>query len=106
MEASEPRTIHYTELGPTEPGSKIAQEWDTYRREVGRLLAEGHEGKHVLIKGDEILGLFDTREAATKEGYKRFLVPPQPFLVHQIQTRERVYRVSQRWRPRTCPTAP
>ena len=36
-------TIHYTELPEDTPDSPLYQEWNTYRREVGRLLAEGHE---------------------------------------------------------------
>jgi hypothetical protein len=98
----EPHTIHHNELGPSPAGSPISQEWDFYRREAARLLAEGHEGKWVLIKGEEVLGFFDTRRQASDEGHKRFLL--QGFLVHQIKTREPVSRVScYRW---SCPTSP
>jgi hypothetical protein len=90
----EPPTIHYTELPPPPPGSPLEVEGNTYRREVGRLLAEGHEGRHVLIKGDQILGIWDTNEEALEEGYRRFLL--QPFLVQQIQTRERLWRMGMR----------
>jgi hypothetical protein len=86
-------TIHYTELPPPRPGSGLAVEWEAYRREVGRLLAEGYEGRHVLMKGEAILGIYDTHDQALEAGYVRFL--NQPFLVHQIQTRERLYRT--RW---------
>jgi hypothetical protein len=92
MEPSHANTIHHTELGPAQPGSPLSTEWDVYRREVGRLLAEGHEGRWILIKGEEILGIFDKREDASTLGYKRFLL--DGFLVHQIQTRERIYRVA------------
>lgn len=95
MSQQEPRTIHYTELPASEPGTPLDVEWETYRREAGRLLAEGNEGRHVLIKGTEILGIWDSHEDALGEGYKRFLL--QPFLVHQIQTRERLYRVRGYW---------
>jgi hypothetical protein len=83
------RTIHYTELPPSQPGSELHLEWETYRREVGRLLAEGHEGKHVLIKGTQILGLFDTHEDALAAGYQAYL--RESFLVRHVQTRERLY---------------
>ncbi len=96
MEANDPWTIHYTELPPGRPGEALTVEWDFYRREAGRLLAEGHEGRWVLIKGEEIIGIFDTCDAARDEAYRRFLIPRQPYLMHQIQTRERVLRVS--WR--------
>jgi hypothetical protein len=88
----EPHTIHHSELGPSPAGSPISREWDFYRREAARLLAEGHEGQWVLIKGEEVLGFFDTRRQASDEGHKRFLL--QGFLVHQIKTREPVSRVS------------
>jgi hypothetical protein len=68
----------------------LAPEWETYRREVGRLLAEGHEGQWVLVKGDQIVGLYDTDAAAEAEGHRRFLLGP--FLIHHIQERERMLR--------------
>ncbi len=80
------RTIHYTELTEAEPGSPLFLEWNTYRREVGRLLAEGHEGKFVLIKGEQIVGFFDTFDSACDAGVRAYLL--QPFLAHQILTEE------------------
>jgi hypothetical protein len=90
MEASDRGMIHYTELPPAQPGSALAVEWELYRREVGQLLAERHEGHWVLIKGEEVLGFFESREAAIDEAYERFPFPREPFLVHQVQTRERL----------------
>jgi hypothetical protein len=89
----EPPTIHYTELPPSKPGDALAEEWETYRREVGRLLAEGQEGRHILIKGSQIIGIWDTHKEAMACGYERFLL--QAFFVHQIQERERLLRC--RW---------
>ena len=84
-------TVHYTELPESNPASPLCREWGFYRREVGRLLAEGREGKFVLIHGETVLGFFDTWTAAREAGLKRFLLTP--FLVHQVQTRERVLRM-------------
>jgi hypothetical protein len=92
-------TVHYTELSPAHPNSPLAVEWEFYRREVGRLLAEGNEGKHILIKGEQIIGLFDSHLEALDAGYEHFL--RQSFLVHQVQTRERVYQME--YIP-VCPT--
>jgi hypothetical protein len=89
------RTIHYTELRPAEPGEPGGQEWNTYLREVGRLLAEGHEGKWALIKGDDVIGLFDSREEARAEGLRRFLLQAQ--FIHQIRAYEPVVRLRARW---------
>src|SRR5262245_26381755 len=91
LPASGPATIHFTDLVPAGPGDPLFQEWNTYRHEVGRLLAEGHEGRFVLIKDNHILGIFSSEEAALAEGSKRH--PCQAFLVHQIREREPVMRV-------------
>ncbi|MBL8793047.1 MAG: hypothetical protein JNM56_04020, partial [Planctomycetia bacterium] len=75
-----PDTIHYTELPEATPESRLQREWNTYRREAARLLAEGHAGRHVLIKGEAIIGLWETDAEAIRAGYERFL--GQAFLVH------------------------
>jgi hypothetical protein len=105
MRPTEYPTIHYTELQPFQDGGPLTVEWDFYRREVGRLLAEGHEGRWVLIKDEEIIGIYDTRDAASAEANKRYLVPPQPCLIQQIQTWERLYRVSWMWLAGSCRTS-
>jgi hypothetical protein len=86
-----PRGVHHTELPEARPGEPLASEWNTYRREVRRLLAEGQEGRHVLIKGEEIVGLFETFEAAAQAGAKRF--PGGPFFVHPVRTEEPYLRI-------------
>jgi hypothetical protein len=80
---------HYTQLEPMVPGSSCAVEWDSYRREVGRLLAEGHEGKWALIVGTDIVGLFETfQEACTFETQPG---GQSPGLVIQVRTWEPVH---------------
>src|SRR4051812_32440103 len=69
-----PRGVHYTQLGELEPGSPLYREWNTYRREVGRLLAEGCEGESVLIRGTEIVGIYPTWDEAREVGLARFLL--------------------------------
>jgi hypothetical protein len=86
-----PRGVHHTELVEATPGQPLAEEWNTYRREVGRLLAEGRDGQHVLIKGSEILGFFDTFDAAYEAGVNRFL--REPFFVHTIRAEEPYLRI-------------
>ncbi len=44
----------------------------TYRREVARLLAEGHAGRYALIKGNEIISIWDTQREALWAGRDRF----------------------------------
>jgi hypothetical protein len=86
----EPPSIHYTQLDEPIPGSPIAAEWDLYRREVGRLLAQGHEGRWVLIKGGTIVGIWDTEQEADQARLRGFLM--QPVLLKQILTWEPVLR--------------
>jgi hypothetical protein len=89
--APEGRGVHYTALPEAKPGEALYLEWNTYRRIVGRLLAEGNEGRFVLIKGEEVLGLYDTREAARAAGLARFLL--EPFLVKPLCVEEPPLRV-------------
>lgn len=57
-----------------DPLAHIAQEIATYKSRLPELLA--HEGKYVLIKGDQVIGFFDDSQAARREGRRRFgLVP-------------------------------
>ncbi len=95
MTARNRRTVHYTELAPAPPGSLFYTEWECYRQEVGRLLAEGHEGKWVLIKGETMLGPFDTEKQALDCRAERFF--GQPVLVQRILTREPVLQITDRY---------
>jgi hypothetical protein len=78
------------------PGSPIETEWNLFRRELPRLLAEGHEGRWVLIKGDEIIGLFDSRREAMSVGTIRFGLTPM--LAEQILRWYRPVRAGNGWR--------
>jgi hypothetical protein len=84
------RTIPWAELPPADPDSPLAAEWETYRREVGRLLAEGQEGKFALIKGDEIIGIYGTWDEAKRAGLQKYL--REPHIVRPILSREPLIR--------------
>jgi hypothetical protein len=90
LPSPEPQTVHYLEQPEPKPGDRYFAEWTTYRREAGRLLAEGKEGKYLLIKGEGIVGIWDTRDDAMAEGYHQF--GHQPVLVQQLREREPVLR--------------
>ena len=92
-------TIPYTELPEARPNSPLYNEWALYREEVGRLLAEGHEGRFVLIKGKQIVGIWDTRSDAKAVALRKYLM--QPCLIQQVRSREPVVRVSARFQG--CP---
>jgi hypothetical protein len=86
----EPPTIHFTELPDMRPGDILATEYNHYRRVVGQLLAEGHEGKWLLLENEEIIGIWDTQEEADQVRVERFLM--QAVLMKQILTREPILR--------------
>jgi hypothetical protein len=86
----EPPTIHFSELPETRPDSPLYHEWNYYRRIIGRLLTEGHEGKWLLIKNEEIIGIWDSEADANALRLERFLM--QPVLMKQILTREPILR--------------
>ena len=76
-------------------GGVLSAEWEAYRREVGRLLAEGHAGRWALFKGAELVGLFDTEAEAHADRSRRFLL--QPALVQQVLDRLPVLQITPRY---------
>src|SRR5205807_6751446 len=53
-----------------------AKEIATYLRELPTLLAEGHAWRHALVKGDEVLNIWDTQGDAIQAGRERFGLDP------------------------------
>lgn len=86
------RVIHYSQLPPAGPDSPVDVEYETFRRELGRLIAEGHEGKFVLIHGNEVIGIWETDRQALAEGYRRYFAKREPFIVQEIATWQPVLR--------------
>jgi hypothetical protein len=91
LRPAEPPTIPYPELPEAEPDSPLSREWNFYRREVGRLLAEGLEGRWVLIQGETLFGIWDTQADADAVRLERFLM--QPVLLKQVLAREPILRI-------------
>ena len=83
-----PRPQDLPDLPPDDP---LAPEWSAFKRQVGRLLAEGHEGRFALVKGGEVINLWDTRRDAHQAGLGRFGLAP--FLVQEIRPVMRPPRV-------------
>ena len=76
-------TIHYTQLPAVPLDDPIYRECQTFRRELPRLLAEGHEGEWALIKEDEIIGLYPTLDEGYHAGLQRYLL--NPFIVQPVR---------------------
>jgi len=65
----------------------LGKELETYRRVLPGLLADPEKvGKYVLIRGDELFGVYPTQNEAIEAGYDRFGVVP--LLAKQIVERE------------------
>jgi hypothetical protein len=69
---------------PLETTMALENELALYRSKLGELLA--HEGKYVVIKGEEILGTYATFGLALKAGYDRY--GPVSFLCKPIHRLE------------------
>jgi hypothetical protein len=65
----------------------LAKELATYERCKEDLLRD-HEGKFVLIHGDDVAGAWDTYQDALGAGYREYGL--EPFLVKQVLAIERV----------------
>jgi hypothetical protein len=61
----------------------LAREWKAYKREIIRLLGEGHVGRHALIKGDTVLSIWDTSYDAYQAGRIQFGL--DTFMVQEIE---------------------
>jgi hypothetical protein len=72
----------------------LEEELATYRRELPRLLEEGETGRFALIRGEQVVSVWDTYRDATQYGYERFA--DAPFMVQRIDGRdsERLARLS------------
>jgi hypothetical protein len=64
----------------------MAGEFAACLRELPRLLAEGHAGRYALLKGEELLSVWDTQRDVLQAGYERFGL--EPFAVKQIDPRD------------------
>jgi hypothetical protein len=69
-----------------EPLKPLQTEIATYEAELPRLLSAGEGGRFAVIKGDDVLGTWDTYRDALEYGYDRF--GDQPFMVQLIDKRD------------------
>jgi len=68
----------------------LEKELETYKAKLPEL--KEHEGKFVLIHGDQVVDFFAAYEDAIKAGYQQFKL--DPFLVRQINAVEQVLHVT------------
>ncbi len=77
--------VHITPSG-REALKLFEHEIAAYRRELPRLLEEGHAWRHALVKGDEVLSVWDTQSDAIQAGGERFGL--EPYYVKTIDPRD------------------
>jgi hypothetical protein len=73
----------------------LQKELATYKRELPNLL--GRVGKYVLIRGDQVLSVWEAYQDAIQEGYR--VCGLDPFLVKQIQAVEQVHYITRAVEP-------
>lgn len=70
--------------------TSLEREQAVYEANQPRWVLE-HEGKHVLIKGAEVVGFYESRDEALAAGYSRFGVCP--LFVKQVRGSEAVHHI-------------
>ncbi len=83
-------------MGEKMKGHKLDIELVSFQEKKEELLKE-HQGKFVLIKGEEIVDFFDTAKNAYSEGAERF-EKDTPFLVKQILKEEMPQEILSPWK--------
>jgi hypothetical protein len=78
------------DLPPAEAVSPYAEEWEIYRNEVARLLAEGCRGRFALIRNGQPITVWDSLRDAVQAA--RLLYGSEPSLIQQIDSRLRPLR--------------
>ena len=87
------RLLPFRTAGRTREGRfnmALERELATYKAKIAEI--QQHEGKFVLIHGDEIVDYFATYEDAIKEGYQKFSL--EAFLVKQVFATEQIQFIS------------
>ena len=65
-----------------EPTTVLSEERDFFDRSLPEWLGK-FPGKVALVKGQELIGVFDSEQNALAEGARRFQL--QPFLIRRVQ---------------------
>jgi hypothetical protein len=79
----------------------LEKELATYKNKLPELIA--HQGKFVLIQGENVVDIFAAYEDAIKAGYQHFKL--EPFLVKQINAVETIQHVTRHIMPYSRPRA-
>jgi hypothetical protein len=72
---------HLPHASPEER-QRLQRDFEGYRRELPRLLAEGQANRFALIQDGQVVGVWDTYGDARQAGYDRF--DGAPFSVNRV----------------------
>jgi hypothetical protein len=91
------------DLAIPESCKPLEQEIRTYVRELPRLLADGEANRFALIKGDEVISIWDTQRDAIQAGSERYGL--EPFAAKKIDPRD-VKKIEQLQAQEAGPSCP
>lgn len=74
---------------------ELERELETYTQKLPELLAD--EGKFVLIRGNDVAGIYTSYEDAIGAGYEKFGLTP--FMVKQIHAVEQILHFTRAIKP-------
>ena len=95
---------HYTELPDLPTDSPYYRSWNTYRRLVGQLLADGLKGIVIAINSDSILGYYPSMRMASSAIANEPTNPGEMILIKQIKEYEDDFVLQRLKAP--CPNSP
>lgn len=71
-------------------GASLKREQTLYETDLPRWL-EDHRNAHVLMKGSNLVGFYETRDEALAAGYARFGVVP--LLLEEVQDHDPIHHI-------------
>jgi hypothetical protein len=76
---------------PARAEELLAVEIATFERELPRLLTEGEAGRWAVVKGNEVVSVWDTVNDALQAAHERLGL--EPFLLREVREEQRIPRV-------------
>lgn len=88
----------------SENAKALEREIRTYCRELPRLIQEGETGRFALIKGDEVISIWDTQRDGIQAGRERYGLEPIAVVPIDPIYMERFRLIVEQHRSKQCPS--